>query len=358
MAIPDPTIYNAIKAGDLTIASEGLANHPQGFYDTVASGALDAAGQANTSPTTYTLGSPGPTLTLVLDQFAAWTAGTGLRIADNTPSTGDPVNNFVDGIMTTDQDPDTKEITVSIVRQGGSGTISAWNVLKQTIIAVGLTTPVVVADGGWGTTTKDAGRQAWELGRQVRVIAAQPTPPGAPNPGDRYLAVRRGGVPPAGDWAANANDWATWNGASYDFETPTVGERTLTDSGEVWTYTGFEWLQVGHRSPSLITRDDAPSPGVTLTGAAWNTDGGAAAEILAVASGVGGAPPYTYTLPASLSGWEPAVAFTVRNNSGSTIEVHVAGGGLIDGQPFVNVLDATTARFVWVDDVSAWRQFW
>jgi hypothetical protein len=350
MAEQNFTGYNAAVAGNLTAADEFHADHPSAYYNTIAATAYAAANRAAASGSSVTIG-PG-TKTFVLDRLVGWVAGTPVYITEE----GAPVANALWGHMTTDQDPTTREIEVTIVGFKGSGTFTGWAVSAIFFIASAATPPpYAVADGGTSASDEDGVRTVFELIRQVKVIAAQPTPPGSPIPDDKYLAVRRGGVVPSGAWAGNANNWATWNGATWDFETPDTGEQTRTSSGEVWTYTGAEWLQIGHKSPGIAPLDIPLAP-ATLTAFSWETDGGRAAKLYAVVSGTIGSPPYTLTVP-NLNGFEPSLAVVIRNNSGATLEINVAGGGLIDGAPFVNVPDATTAEFAWWDPASEWKQF-
>ena len=73
---------------------------------------------------------------------------------------------------------------------------------------------------------------------QPNVINIQTTPPGAPTVGDRYIVLPAG----VGLWAGQDNDIATWNGATWDFETPENGWITYAETpGLIYIFNGVSW---------------------------------------------------------------------------------------------------------------------
>jgi hypothetical protein len=275
------------------------------------------------------------------------------------------VTNYIEGVLVEPQNELTKEITMQLIRQSGSGTYSNWNVILVSVLTVVIAgTPVADADGGWGTTTKAAGRASWELIRRVQVNAAIFAEPGGP-PADTFL-IRK---PASGaNWAGHDNEWATWDGVSWSFEAPVNGDMSLETgsfAGRLWVYVGSldEWIQVGHRN--TVARLDALDigSGYALTVSDFTKAFGVP---------TGGQSPFLYatvvnaaavdqflSLPDPLSftpSSQPGDQITVMNRSGLQILVNVSGGSLIDGVLSVAIPDDSSAAFF--RGLTEWTKMW
>lgn len=77
---------------------------------------------------------------------------------------------------------------------------------------------------------------------QDAVEGYQTTPPGTPGTGDRYIVEPTG----TGAWSGQDNDIATWNGSSWDFDTPTEGYATrILDDDNQRLFNGTVWVFFG-----------------------------------------------------------------------------------------------------------------
>jgi hypothetical protein len=82
-------------------------------------------------------------------------------------------------------------------------------------------------------------------------------PPISPDTGDRYIVA----IGSTGDWNGQDVDIATWNGASWDFQTPNTNWATLVEDEDAsYTYNGTAWVLFGnvpdHGNLSGLTGDD------------------------------------------------------------------------------------------------------
>jgi len=77
---------------------------------------------------------------------------------------------------------------------------------------------------------------------QESVLEELADPPGSPTTGDRYLVIATA----TGDWAGHEDDIAEWEGAAWDFTTPTKGFALwIEDVGRQKTYNGTVWVLFG-----------------------------------------------------------------------------------------------------------------
>lgn len=104
---------------------------------------------------------------------------------------------------------------------------------------VGGITPV----GGTDLATKgyvDASRQAIEWQDSVKTVTNDP--PGSPTTGDRQLV----GTVPTGVYVTHANEFAIYNGATWDFLAPTNGTTVTVDTPRGYVnWNGTAWVSLG-----------------------------------------------------------------------------------------------------------------
>jgi hypothetical protein len=98
------------------------------------------------------------------------------------------------------------------------------------------TSPSALATKGY-VDARDQGVE-W----QPSVISVLNTPPGSPTTDDRHLV----GTSPTGDYATHANEFATYNGSTWDFQVPTQGTSVVVDTpnGQL-NYNGTAWINLG-----------------------------------------------------------------------------------------------------------------
>jgi len=145
------------------------------------------------------------------------------------------------------------------------------------------------------------------LNWQESVIDELNDPPGSPTTGDRYLIDDT----PTGDWSANANEIAEWNGSSWDFFAPDEGWAVfIEDIDLLKVYQAGDWVAFGsaidHGNLSGLSDDDHTQyllvdgtramTGALDTPAIDNQD---YTESVETSSGVSG----TQTVDLSLSNW-------------------------------------------------------
>lgn len=96
---------------------------------------------------------------------------------------------------------------------------------------------------GTSLTTKsyvDARDQGIEW--QDSVLSVLNTPPGSPTTDDRHLV----GTSPTGDYATHADEFATYNGSTWDFQVPTKGTSVVVDTPHSQiNYNGTSWIDLG-----------------------------------------------------------------------------------------------------------------
>lgn len=109
------------------------------------------------------------------------------------------------------------------------------------------------------------------------VIDIQNDPPVGPTTGDRYIV----GTSPSGDWVGHGKDVTEYNGATWDFTTPSTGNAVWVDNlSSGYNYNGSSWVQMtGQYSHSALSNlsandhtqyvnaiSDTSSINLTLTG--------------------------------------------------------------------------------------------
>jgi len=103
----------------------------------------------------------------------------------------------------------------------------------------GLATPTAV--GGAATKGYVDGK-VQGVDWQQSVLGELDTPPGTPDPGDRYLVIATA----TGDWVGHENDIAEWNGATWDFTIPNNGFAVwIEDTTVQKVYNGTAWVLFG-----------------------------------------------------------------------------------------------------------------
>ena len=112
---------------------------------------------------------------------------------------------------------------------------------------------------------------------QPSVIDQLATPPGSPSSGDRYLVIATA----TGDWAGQENDIAEYNGASWDFTSPSTGMFLSIDdeSDGLYLYGGSSWDKKYFESTTAST-------GLTKVGFDIRLDSSAAGNGLGFTTGV------------------------------------------------------------------------
>ena len=87
--------------------------------------------------------------------------------------------------------------------------------------------------------------------------ASQTAPPGSPGVGDRYIVAS----PATGAWAGHEDDIATWDGGSWDFETPLPGWVVwVIDVAELYVYDGSAWNQESFGPHAVTHKGDGSDP--------------------------------------------------------------------------------------------------
>jgi hypothetical protein len=96
------------------------------------------------------------------------------------------------------------------------------------------------------------------------------TPPTSPAVGESWMV----GTNPTGDWAGHAGEYATWNGSSWDFKTPTKGDSYTDEStGKKYSFDGTNWSEVkGNTSPSTGVNNGGSLNRTKAGGGTNNTD--------------------------------------------------------------------------------------
>lgn len=108
----------------------------------------------------------------------------------------------------------------------------------------------------------NAGGSSVVVDWQPNVINIQTTPPGAPAVDDRYIVLPAG----VGAWAGQDNDIATWNGASWDFETPENGWITYAETPElIYIFNGVSWNALSSEPEYREAFDDSALAAGILT---------------------------------------------------------------------------------------------
>ncbi len=104
-----------------------------------------------------------------------------------------------------------------------------------------------------------AGPAAW---RAPVESASQTAPPGSPGVGDRYIVASVA----TGAWAGHEDDIATWDGGSWDFETPLPGWVVwVKDVAELYIFDGIGWNQESF-GPHAVTHQNAGSDEIDVSG--------------------------------------------------------------------------------------------
>ena len=87
--------------------------------------------------------------------------------------------------------------------------------------------------------------------------ASQTAPPGSPGVGDRYIVAS----PATGAWSGHEDDIATWDGGSWDFETPLPGWVVwVIDVAELYVYDGSAWNQESFGPHAATHKGDGSDP--------------------------------------------------------------------------------------------------
>jgi hypothetical protein len=104
---------------------------------------------------------------------------------------------------------------------------------------------------------------------QESVIDRLATPPGSPTTGDRYLVIATA----TGDFTGQEDKIAEYNGASYDFTTPSTGYAVVVEDeldgiyiygGVSWSKKGFEATTGGAGTTLNVNAIDVDTDGTTI----------------------------------------------------------------------------------------------
>lgn len=330
MPVFDPTILDLIIAGEKAAATDALdAGHPDAFVETIGAVVENVRLIPEaTSGSSHTIGT-GLKL-FALDQPRGWKAGLPVFIRD----TADPTVNWMAGRLTVDESG-VGEITVEVELVGGSGTYTSWLISAILSVATVVSPPVAVADGGTGATTEEGARSSLTVALTKPVLDVQGTPAGTPSVGDTYLVWPTG----TGAWAGHDDEWAIWNGSTWDFQQPQPGNLTFSKSHDVeafvppesvWVY-GPPWQVIGNQG---LGRVIASTIGSTTTLNAplnnWRHYSLTAASIVV-----------TLEDPAAVEVGTVAIFTMVV---AGTATINVGAGGEISGQTSVVISQWQTVR--------------
>lgn len=320
------TALDLILAGDRVGAQDVLAQtHPEGFIDVI--GALSERYEAKdlaTSGSSVSIGTG--TKVFALAAARDWINGQPVYIMED----GDPSGNVMVGKLSVAEALGV--ITVNVTSILGSGTFTAWTILSLFSVTTVASTPVAVADGGTGVTTASAARSGFELIRVFQILSVLSDPPGTPNSGDAHLV----GEAATAAYAGNEGKITTYNGASWDFETPTEGDQAY-DQGD-----DYQYLYKAIAQPTGLWFDSFWS--IFQDTNRWNSRTIIDADVtltaqdhrkVVMASAL--TTPRTITLPnpGDVIGGE---LILVRSNiSAHNMTVNSAGGGQIDGLSSINL---------------------
>lgn len=87
--------------------------------------------------------------------------------------------------------------------------------------------------------------------------ASETAPPGSPGVGDRYVVAS----PATGAWTGHEDDIATWDGGSWDFETPIAGWVVwVKDVSELYVFDGTSWNQESFGPHAANHKGDGSDP--------------------------------------------------------------------------------------------------
>jgi hypothetical protein len=339
MPVFDTDILDLIRAGDKSGATDALNSaHPDGFVEVI--GAVVEEVRLIPEATSGSSNAIGSGLKLfALDSPKGWKAGLPVFIRD----TADPTVNWMAGRLTVDESA-LGEITVEVDLLGGSGTYTAWLISAILSVATVVSPPVAVADGGTGATTASGARTSLGVALTKRVVAAQSTEAVSADVGDTYLILPTGD----GAWAGHDDEFATWNGSTWDFEPPVAGAfASEIINGRIFVYNVISgWSLVASQAMGLVSVKTTLTATTTLPSEELFFDRWALYQ-------VDSASPVTITLPAAVS---IGTVVLVTNKGAGTVTVNVASGGTINGASSVALSQWQTARLANVALVS-WVQW-
>jgi hypothetical protein len=165
-------------------------------------------------------------------------------------------------------------------------------------------------DGGDAVNKSQLDGVAAGLTHLKECISVLNTPPGSPTTGDRYVI----GTSPTGAWSSDANHIAEYNGATWDFTTPSTGNTVwLTSSSYSVSWNGSIWAvvsgQYAHNNLSGLNVGDYKH----LTAAEYTTFGNIGASAFHADAYFALATHYHYSLMAADGSPNPALSV---DNSG------------------------------------------
>lgn len=306
------------------------------------------AAWSGTSGTSLEIGTGSKELVLITGR--GFSVGMPVRIA----STADPLVDFMDGTIVA-WDATLRSMTVDVDAIGGSGTFTSWSVFVLRVETTVASSPVPVADGGTGSSTAAGAVVNLGITRVRAAVGRYIAPPGSPVEG--WYIVGPGGD--TGDWsAADENDWARWDGATWSFESPTDGDLAtllyddLTNNsapgaafGLIVQYLGVatDWKYVSPIAESQSI--PAGTTAMVYSGVAGYPLG---SQLFVNKTASGAA---TYTLVSDLG--LPRIEVRIRNTSASgAVAINVASGGSVSGTSSLDPDEMTVCNWI---DTGLWR---
>lgn len=306
-------VIDLVLAGQKAQATADIdAGHPSLTLDVIGAVAERASlATESTSDSSVTVETGNKTLKL--SENRGYKAGLPLLIR----SAADPSGTWMAGKLTSDQDSE-GNVTVDVTAFNGTGSAASWLVSVVLTFAVVASPPVAVADGGTGANTETGARASLEVALMKRIRAAQTAPPPVPGTGDAYLVLPN----PTGDWSANVNDFAVWNGSTWDFESSAPGDFAfeIAGNGQVWYKNGAGiWAKVGEKGLGLLAVETVfgdTTLAQSSTDPKW--------RFIVLEDDLAD---YVVTLP---SGVGQGTVFVIKNRSNFEVTVNVSGGANID----------------------------
>lgn len=334
MAFDDTELQLALAEDEQAFHAGMSAKWPSSLYDLVGSlvNHQDAKTAGSTS-SSITIGPGSISFTLDTPQ-PQWAVGTPLYLMED----GSPSTNVIAGRITANTGG---AITMDVQFYKGSGTYTLWAVLALFAVAFVVSPPVAIADGGTGADTAAGARAALGVMPAIDVQAvAEHEASLTPSAGDSYVVA----VSPTGDFVGHDDKIATYNGTSWDYRTPEVGEvvydkdaaalSTLGTKGAQYVYhgtttfegrrtqNGSKWGYVG--GPAGNVHYILGSNGLTITDAELTSNH------VSLVAGAAMSPPFSITLPQNSV---PRIWYiTNPPTTGGSATLTVTGGGVIQEQ--------------------------
>ncbi len=342
MADFDTTTFQLILDGEKAAATDALdLGHPDEFIEVTGAAAQYAsAAYAGSSPTSITIGVA--THVFTLDSARFWKAGTPVRIL----ATGFE-SNFMDGAL--DSDEASGIITVTTTSVTGSGTFTSWTILVLSSATTVASPPLGIVDGGTAGTTTITARDGIEVHRWLDTIGRKATPPGGPSPGDTYIVLTGTGA-----WSGQDDDFAVWNGASWDFETPLKGDSASIDADNgipgggtsFIIFDGTAWIVASNAEVADLDHDNN-TRAITLAELIHPEKFFYTYNAAAVADN-------TFTLPNGSGVNGKICSFKVDTRHSFDTILNVAGGETIDVAASLTLTPGDACRVIYSEEDTRW----